>query len=68
MRATFYLHLHNGAVFGVDVEKISRTTRAVTEETTGFSWTSKGPGTDELFYIRVEQVDAITIRDEPAGP
>ena len=61
MRATFVLH--NGAIVEADVKSIRRTSNPVTSETTGFEWTHgrRGAEADELFYIRVEQVDAVIV-------
>lgn len=61
MRATFILH--NGVTFDVDVASLTRTTNKVTNETTGFEWEHgrRGSEADRLFYIRVEQVDAVVV-------
>lgn len=65
MRATFYLH--NGATFTVDVDRITRVTNNITKETTEFKWVHVTEGvTDDLFFVKVEEVDAIVVRDTDA--
>lgn len=71
MRASIYLR--TGQIVEVGVESITKVKNPM-GELAGFKWENvpAGPDARELFYLNVDQVDAVVVRDtedpQPALP
>lgn len=70
MRASIYLR--TGLIVEVDLESITKVKRPVSGELAGFKWENAPQDPDlnlsELFYLNVNQVDAVVLRETDARP
>jgi hypothetical protein len=63
-----YITLHNGRVVCAQVDEFSTVVHRVSGDLQEIKWVGSEGATERLHYVRISQIDSVTLVSEPGDP